>query len=110
MSGITPEGKPLIAGLFVLKDQEGFPLDMAYEKAKEYGEPDWAECLADAGRRGIKQYDSVTRELGFLLGPDVRDDIENRFNMWGAINAEPGDDFMDVCSRMRQSKWEKRAS
>src|SRR5690242_12721874 len=106
-SGIAPDGKPLMAGLFRLKDEEGFPIDMSYEQCKEHGwHPDWAEALADAGSQGIEKYDALLQELGFLLGEDQRNDIVNKFALWAAKTyaAHPEDGFVKVCERLMQEK------
>lgn len=51
MTGCTPDGTPLIGGVWTLRDQEGFPLEMSHLVARDKGWLiDWAEAMADASR------------------------------------------------------------
>jgi hypothetical protein len=60
-------GVPKLQGVFTMRDQEGFPLDMSYELAKERGwEVDWVEALADAARQCIFKYDALIEEISML--------------------------------------------
>lgn len=60
-------GVPRLQGVFTMRDQNGFPLDMAYELAKERGwEIDWVEALADAARQSVLKYDALVAELNIL--------------------------------------------
>jgi hypothetical protein len=50
-TGCTSEGTTLIGGVWTLRDQEGFPLEMAHLIARDRGWAiDWAEAMADASR------------------------------------------------------------
>ena len=102
MTGITPDGSPLIGGIYTLKDQSGFPLDMSYEEVRRMGAcPDWAECLADAGAQCIIKFDGVVTELSCLLGEAHAAEIVSKFKQWGAaLAAEVGMDWAAVCQRM----------
>lgn len=102
VSGFTHDGRPLLAGLFRLKDEVGFPLDMSYEECKERGyAPDWAEALADAGRQGSAKYDSVLRELGYLLGEPAKRDIVHKFQLWVTRLGLP---FKEACEAILKQK------
>ena len=60
-------GVPKLQGVFTLRDQEGFPVDMSYEITKERGwEVDWVEALADAARQCILKYDALLEEIRML--------------------------------------------
>lgn len=104
-SGLTPDGIPLLAGLFRLRDECGFPVDMAYEIAKEKGQcPDWAEFLADAGAQPGWKFDAAFHEIEMLLGPTLAAEILQRFKRWGASVMAPGDDFISICQRLLDHK------
>ena len=63
-------GRMRLQGVFTLRDQEGFPIDMAYEMAKEHGwEVDWVEAMADAARQCPFKYEALCDEIK-LLEPD----------------------------------------
>lgn len=60
-------GVPRLQGVFTLRDQEGFPLDMAYEMAKDKGwDVDWVEAMADAARQCVFKYDALVEEIAML--------------------------------------------
>lgn len=60
-------GVPKMQGVYRMRDQEGFPLDIAYEIAKEKGGiVDWVEALTDAGRQSIDKYDALVEEIRML--------------------------------------------
>jgi hypothetical protein len=72
-------GVPKLQGVFTMRDQEGFPVDMSYEIAKERGwEVDWLEALADAARQGILKYDALLEEIR-MLEPTKVDAAQNIF-------------------------------
>jgi hypothetical protein len=98
-------GVPKLQGVFRMKDQEGFPIDMAYELAKENGwEVDWVESLADAARQCIFKYDALIEEIG-MLEPDKLDGVKRMFAI-GFMSSD-GDTFTEQASnlynRMRES-------
>src|SRR5574338_1516675 len=104
ITGVSDTGKPLMGGLFTLKDEKGFPLDMAYELCLENGFlPDWAEALADAGSQSIVKFDALVNELGFLIGEHT-EEIVQKFKLWGASLTKPGDTFHGVCRKMLEAK------
>ncbi len=70
---IYPTGVKRLQGVFTMRDQEGFPLDMSYELAKERGwEIDWVEALADAARQSMPKYDALVKEIR-MLEPEKAD-------------------------------------
>jgi hypothetical protein len=98
-------GVPKLQGVFTMRDQEGFPIDMSYELAKENGwEVDWVEALADAARQCIFKYDALIEEIK-MLEPD-RLDIVKRIFALGFMSSE-GETFSKQASslynRMRES-------
>lgn len=106
-SGTTVFGQPLIAGLFAMKDQHGFPLDMSIEECRIRGmQPDWLEYLADAGRQPDWKLDAAVDEMKLIVG-DGADEIMNRFKQMGALFRQEGDTFSDVCERIVNSKKSK---
>lgn len=74
-TGIAGDGKPLIGGIFRLKDECGFPMDMSYEITKEKGwHIDYLELLCDAWTRSnfsCLGFDTMVRELELLGGSHV---------------------------------------
>lgn len=61
------DGKIRLQGVFTLRDQEGFPVDMAFEMARERGwVVDWVEALADAGRQCVFKCDALAAEMRAL--------------------------------------------
>lgn len=51
MTGCRLEGTPLIGGVWTLRDQEGFPLEMSHLVCRDKGWAiDWLEAMADASR------------------------------------------------------------
>lgn len=50
-TGCTPDGTPLIGGVWTLRDQEGFPVEMSHLVCRDKGWAiDWMEAMADASR------------------------------------------------------------
>lgn len=48
-TGCTPDGILLVGGVWTLRDQEGFPIEMSYLLVRDKGWLiDWAEAMADA--------------------------------------------------------------
>ena len=98
-------GVPKLQGVFRMRDQEGFPVDMSYEIAKENGwEIDWVEALADAGRQCIFKYDALIEEIG-MLEPDKLDGVKRMFAL--GFMSSGGETFTEQASslynRMRES-------
>lgn len=50
-TGYTTDGVPLIGGVWALRQQEGFPLEMSYMVCQSHGWLiDWLEAMGDASR------------------------------------------------------------
>ncbi len=65
MTQIT--GTLKLQGVYRLKDESGFPIDMSYELAKESGWCiDWVEALVDAGRQCVFKFDALLEEIEML--------------------------------------------
>lgn len=59
-------GIPRLLGVWTLKVQEGFPLDMSCHIASQKGyDIDWVEVVADACNR--KEFNSLEKEVNLLL-------------------------------------------
>jgi hypothetical protein len=98
-------GVPKLQGVFTMRDQEGFPIDMSYELAKDNGwEVDWVEALADAARQCIFKYDALIEEIK-ILEPDKLDIVKRIFAL-GFMSSD-GETFSKQASslynRMRES-------
>jgi hypothetical protein len=108
-TGFTPDGIPLLGGIYRLKDQEGFPVDMAYELCRDKGVcPDWAEFLADAGSQKDWKFDDAFHEIEMLCGKEISGEIMERFKIWGQSLIGEGDDFISICKKMLAWKRGKR--
>jgi len=87
-------GIPKLQGVFKMRDQEGFPLDMIYEIAKENNwDVDWVEALADAARQSVFKYDALIEELKMLLSQDDVQRIEWLFGV--GFMKQPGETFKE---------------
>lgn len=74
VTGVSASGAVLVGGVFKLKDQCGFPLDMAFEICRERGMfIDYCELLSDAWLSGCAQFDAVVRELDLLGGSHLEE-------------------------------------
>ena len=91
LSSIISESGPLrlktqadgtfrLQGVFRMRDQEGFPIDMSYEIAQDNGwDIDWIEALADASRQSLDKYDGLIEEIG-MLEPERLPNIRKLFS------------------------------
>ena len=111
-TGICPDGKPLVSGLFTIKDQCGFPLDAAFEECKQRGvTPDIFELLCAAWVGNPLGFDAIVRELDLLGGSHI-EEWKRAGAMWliehpGARSAQnPVDEF---CRAMLARKRGKAA-
>jgi hypothetical protein len=105
-------GVPKLQGVFTMRDQEGFPVDMSYEIAKERGwEVDWVEALADAARQSILKYDALIEEIR-MLEPAKVESVQKIFAC-GLMSCE-GKTFCDKAAhlykRMRESHLQNAKS
>ncbi len=99
------DGVPKLQGVFTLLDQEGFPLDMSYEIAKERGcVVDWVEALADAARQCVLKYGALIEEIR-MLEPEKLESVKRIFAC-GLMSSEGetvGDMAKDLYRRMHES-------
>lgn len=62
------DGVYKLQGIYTVKDQTGFPIEMSYLEARDRGmEIDWVEALADALRQGIEKFDAFEAEVKLLV-------------------------------------------
>lgn len=88
VTGFSPEGRPLIGGIFKMKDQEGFPLDASFDLCRDKGLAiDYMEFLCDAWLSDCLGFDSVIRELDMLGGSRV-DEWKMRGCVYISLNPE----------------------
>jgi hypothetical protein len=81
-----------------MRDQEGFPVDMSYEIAKENEwDIDWVEALADAARNCILKYDALIDEIS-MLEPDKLEGIKHIFAV--GLMTSDGDSFTEKASSL----------
>lgn len=98
------DGVLKVQGVFTLRDREGFPIDMAYEVAKERGwVVDWVEAMADAARQGVAKYDALLGEIK-LLEPDSAEMADTLFIC--GFMSQDGEDFRDKARALHRSMWE----
>jgi hypothetical protein len=94
-------GTPKVQGLFTLRDQEGFPLDMSYEICKENGwDVDWVDILADAARQCIFKFKAVVEEME-MLEPIKAKAAQDIFAI-GLMQCH-GDSFCEMAKNLYQS-------
>ena len=102
----APDNKILVGGIFTMKDELGFPVDMSYEVCKENGlYIDWCEFLADAGRQKQWKFDDALGEIKNLL-PEECEKIFHSFKVYGAtLMRELGyNDFIQICEKILEIK------
>lgn len=74
VTGVSPDGRPLIGGIFRMKDEIGFPLDMSFEICQEHNwRIDYLELLCDAWLKDCLGFDSVIKELDMLESSHVEE-------------------------------------
>ncbi len=109
MSGLTPDGTPLMAGIFRIHDEIGFPVDMTYEICKEKKQcPDWLEYLADAGSQKQWKFDAAVKEMQMLIGEYLTQEILSKFKFLGALMTKEGDNFISICEKIVNTKKKNR--
>lgn len=93
-------GVPRLQGVFTMYDQQGFPIDMSYEIARERGwDVDWVEALADAARQCVLKYDALVKEIG-MLEPDKMGFVVQLFAM--GLVASAGETFQKKADSLYQ--------
>jgi hypothetical protein len=96
-------GRPKIQGVFRLKDEDGFPVDMSYELAKERGwDVDWVEALVDAGRSDVGKFDALLAEIE-LLEPGAGESAKRV--VASAFSNHPTGAFYEVAQRIYDRIW-----
>lgn len=108
LSGITPDGIPLMAGIYRMKDEIGFPISVSYEMIKDNQWcPDWCEFLADAGRQKDWKLDDALHEMKMLVGEHLTAEIFEKFKFYGAtiwtVNGK-NQTFAEVCNQIVELK------
>jgi len=92
---------PVARGIYRLKDELGFPLDMAYEECQRLGlSPDWVECALDAGRQSIDKFDSVMAEIKMLEG----DNSQVMMVIASGFTKYPNMEFSEACKMLHSRK------
>lgn len=96
-------GVPKLQGVFTMRDTKGFPLDMAYELAKERGwEIDWVEAMADAARQCVLKYDALVDEI-MMLEPHKVEAAKMVFA--SGIMSMDGATFQDRAENLYRKMW-----
>lgn len=89
---------PKLQGVFAMKDQEGFPIDMSYEMARDRGwEIDWIEAMVDASRQCIFKYDTLVDEIR-MLEPNKINDLQRFFAAF--MMADEGETFEEKAENL----------
>ena len=88
-------GRLRVLGVWTLKAQEGFPLDMSCHTARDKGfDIDWVEVIADACNR--REFNALEKEVEILLGDRLeyltRDDWHNAFRIYAMGKDSHGSD------------------
>ena len=95
-TGLTSDGKQLIGGVWTLRDQEGFPLEMSYLIAQDRGwQIDWAEAMADASLSD--RCPSLMQQIEAFLPESVILHLKLGF----VFNVRSGKSFMDIMNEKR---------
>jgi hypothetical protein len=106
VTGHSENGRPIIGGLYHMKDQCGFPLDYEIEECRQrYWLPDYIEILADAGSQSIQKMDRVCKELELLI-PEQWDEIWKKWLVLGSHSMKECSDFEGICKAILKEKRE----
>ena len=96
LTGYTTSGKALIGGVWTLRDQEGFPLEMSHVVAQ--GSDcviDWAEAMADASISN--RCPSLMQQIESFLPADTISHLKMGF----MHNVRSGKTFEEIVSEKR---------
>ena len=78
LTGYTDKGLPLIGGVWTLKDQSGYPIEMSYVSAITNGyNIDWAEAMADASLSN--RCPALMRDIETFLSTETISHLKNGF-------------------------------
>jgi hypothetical protein len=95
-TGHTPDGVPLVGGVWTLWAQEGFPLEMSYLVSRGNGwAVDWLEAMADASRS-----DDLPALIGHIE-PFLARDVVQRFKAALSAVLASGKSFADILAEKR---------
>ena len=98
----------ILQGVFALQDQEGFPVAMSFELAKERRwNIDWIEALADAARQSVKKFESLLAEIN-LLEPANIEAVQHVFR--GGLMESAGATFCEKAESLYQYLRRKEAA
>ncbi len=104
----TVNGTLLFGGIWTMKREAGFPVDLAVMEIHERkGLPDYAEMLADAGSVSLPawEFDTAIKEL-HTVAPGASAMIMSQFASWFDTQSN-GDPFHKVCQRLLAQKRKK---
>ena len=97
-----PDNRPLIAGLYTMKDTLGFPLDISVMICREKGwNIDWCEFIADAGRHGAAKFLDAISEMEIINVPNLTE-IQCKF--FALLKLTPGEDTDEQCKHIYDEK------
>lgn len=102
-------GVPKVQGVFTMRDEQGFPLDMSYEIAREKGwSIDWLEAMADAARQCILKLDALLAEMRLLL-PMAEVELWERLFRYSIMSAE-GVTLQEKAGALYREMWKEQES
>lgn len=84
--GITPEGQPVVDGVFILVGTHGIPLEVVLDGMKQRSvTPCWQTYIRDARKDGAKDRTiraRITAAVGEVYGPNHLKAVEERLDQW----------------------------
>lgn len=76
-TGVAPDGKPLLGGIWKMYSEQGLPIEISHMEAEERGcHVDWLEALADASMTADAH--RLVREMEQFMG-DAMHGIKTAF-------------------------------
>lgn len=80
ITGVTPDGRLLMGGVFRMQDEHGFPVDASHEECRMKGfAVDWLEALCDCWLNDPQKFESFGRQVEMIAPGSV-----DRFSQLGA--------------------------